>query len=150
MRVAAAFRPLWSSEITSLTPRRPRRASERRKSVRKVSASDAPTAMPSTSRRPRSLTATAMVTATGTMRPASRIFTQVASSHRYGQSPSSGRSRKSRILPSISPHSRDTRLLEMPDMPIACTGSSTERVDTPLMQASWIVSIRRRPQCIEV
>ena len=71
----AAFRPLWSSEITSCTPRRPRRVSERRNSVQKVSASDAPIAMPSTSRRPWSLTATATVTATGTMRPASRTFT---------------------------------------------------------------------------
>src|SRR6185369_15463142 len=35
----AAFSPLWASETTSLTPRRPRRASLRRKSVQKVSAS---------------------------------------------------------------------------------------------------------------
>ena len=75
IRVAAAFRPLWSSEITSFTPRSPRRARERRNSVQKVSASDAPIAIPSTSRRPWSLTATATVTATETMRPASRTFT---------------------------------------------------------------------------
>ena len=36
---------------------------------------DAPIAMPRTSRRPWSLTATATVTATGMMRPASRTFT---------------------------------------------------------------------------
>ena len=42
---------------------------------RKVSASDAPIATPRTSRRPWSLTATATVTATETMRPASRTFT---------------------------------------------------------------------------
>ena len=41
----------------------------------KASASDAPIAMPRTSRRPWSLTATATVTATETMRPASRTFT---------------------------------------------------------------------------
>ena len=41
----------------------------------KVSASEAPTAMPRTSRRPSPLTPTAMVTATETMRPASRTFT---------------------------------------------------------------------------
>ena len=70
MRVAAAFRPLWSSEITSCTPRSPRRVRLRRNSVQKVSASDAPIAMPSTSRRPWSLTATATVTATDTIRPA--------------------------------------------------------------------------------
>ena len=75
IRVAAAFRPLWSSEINSFTPRSPRRASERRNSVQKASASDAPIAMPRTSRRPWSLTATATVTATETMRPASRTFT---------------------------------------------------------------------------
>src|SRR3954465_11136103 len=44
----AAFSPSWASETTSLTPRRPRRASLRRKSVQKVSASDAPIAKPST------------------------------------------------------------------------------------------------------
>ena len=75
IRVAAAFRPLWSSEITSFTPRSPRRASERRNSVQKVSASDAPIATPRTSRRPWSLTATATVTATETMRPVWRTFT---------------------------------------------------------------------------
>ena len=75
MRLAAALSPLWSSEITSLTPPSPRRVSERRNSVQKVSASEAPIAMPSTSRRPWSLTATATVTATETMRPASRTFT---------------------------------------------------------------------------
>src|ERR1700694_280714 len=35
----AAFSPSWASETTSLTPRRPRLASLRRKSVQKVSAS---------------------------------------------------------------------------------------------------------------
>jgi hypothetical protein len=30
-----------------------------------------------------------------------------------------------------SPHSRDTWLLEMPDIPMACTRSSTERVEMP-------------------
>ena len=58
-----------------LHARSPRRASERRNSVQKASASDAPIAMPRTSRRPWSLTATATVTATETMRPASRTFT---------------------------------------------------------------------------
>ena len=33
IRAAAALRPLWSSEITSLTPRRPRRVSDRKNSV---------------------------------------------------------------------------------------------------------------------
>ena len=53
----------------------PRRLSRRRKSTQKVSASEAPIAMPRTSRRPSVLTATAMVTATETIRPASRTFT---------------------------------------------------------------------------
>src|SRR5579859_4132833 len=42
----AALMPSWASEITSLTPRRPRRASLRRKPVQKVSASDRPISMP--------------------------------------------------------------------------------------------------------
>lgn len=51
-------------------------------SIQKVSASDGPMSMPSTSRRPSVFTATAMVTATETMRPFWRTFTEVASSHR--------------------------------------------------------------------
>jgi hypothetical protein len=66
----ALFSPSWASEITSLTPLRPRRARLRRNSVQKVSASEAPIAMPSTSRRPSPLTPTAMMTATETIRPA--------------------------------------------------------------------------------
>jgi hypothetical protein len=71
----AALSPSCASEITSLTPLRPRRASLRRNSVQKVSASEAPIAMPNTSRRPSLLTATATITATETMRPFSRAFT---------------------------------------------------------------------------
>src|ERR1700728_2005194 len=69
------FSPSWASEITNLTPRRPRRASVRRNSVQNVSASEQPTAMPRTSRRPSSFTPIAMVTATETMRPPCRTFT---------------------------------------------------------------------------
>src|SRR3954463_9536627 len=46
----AALMPSWASETTSLTPRRPRRASFLRKATQKVSASEAPISMPSTSR----------------------------------------------------------------------------------------------------
>src|SRR5437868_4846067 len=63
----AAFRPSWASETTSLTPRRPRRASLRRKSVQKTSASEVPIAKPSTSRRP------SLLTPTETMRPSRRL-----------------------------------------------------------------------------
>ena len=72
---AAFFRPSWLSEMTSLTPRRPRRVSERRNLVQNGSASDGPTSMPSTSRRPSVLTATAIITATETILPAWRTFT---------------------------------------------------------------------------
>jgi hypothetical protein len=58
-----------------LTPPRPRRLSRRRNSTQKVSASEAPIAMPSTSRRPSVLTAAAMITAAETIRPASRTLT---------------------------------------------------------------------------
>src|SRR4029077_10667667 len=44
----AALMPSWASEMTSLTPRRPRRLSLRRNSVQKVSASEGPMSMPST------------------------------------------------------------------------------------------------------
>ncbi len=65
---------LVASETTSLTPRRI--------AVKNVSAPDGPISMPSTSRRPSLLTPTAMITATETMRPFWRTFTEVASTHR--------------------------------------------------------------------
>ena len=71
----AALMPSWLSLITSLTPRRPRRIRLRRNSVQNGSASLAPTFMPSTWRWPSVLTATAIITATLTMRPASRVLT---------------------------------------------------------------------------
>jgi hypothetical protein len=55
-----------------------------------------------------------------------------------GQSPSSGRSRKAFTRSSMSLHSFETWLFEMPESPIACAISSTRRVDTPPIQASWI------------
>ncbi len=67
--LTAALMPSCASEITSLTPRRPRRVSLRRNSIQKVAASETPMSMPSTSRRPSLLTPTAMITATETMRP---------------------------------------------------------------------------------
>jgi hypothetical protein len=72
---AAAFRPSCASEITSFTPLNPRRVSERRNLVQNGSASDGPTCSPSTSRRPSVFTATAIITATDTILPASRTFT---------------------------------------------------------------------------
>jgi hypothetical protein len=38
-------------------------------------------------------------------------------------------------------HSLETCDLLIPDSPIACTKSSTRRVDTPPIQASWITAI---------
>src|SRR5262245_55906452 len=38
----------------------------------------------------------------------------------------------------MSLHSLETWLFEMPDSPIACTSSSTRRVETPPIHASWI------------
>jgi len=37
-------------------------------------------------------------------------------------------------------HSLETCDLLIPDSPIACTRSSTRRVDTPVIQASWITT----------
>jgi hypothetical protein len=73
--VMAVFRPSCASEITSLVPRRPRRARLRRNSVQNGSASLWPTVMPSTSRLPSVLTPTAMITATETMWWSRRTFT---------------------------------------------------------------------------
>ncbi len=70
----ASFRPSWASEITSFTPFRPRRLSERRKSIQKGAASDWPTLKPMISRRPSVLAATAIITATETIRPPWRCF----------------------------------------------------------------------------
>jgi hypothetical protein len=69
---------IHASEMMGSTPRRPRRARPQRKSVRNVSASNAPiappagygTGMPSTSRLRSPFTPTVMVTATETIRPA--------------------------------------------------------------------------------
>ena len=72
---AAAFSPSWASEITSFTPRKPRRVNERRKSLQNVSASLGITVAPMISRRPCVLTATAIITATETIRPLLRTFT---------------------------------------------------------------------------
>jgi hypothetical protein len=70
------------------------------------SASEGPIAMPSTSRVPSVFMATAIITATDTIRPASRTFRYVASIHKYGRSPSIGRLRKALTRSSISVHSR--------------------------------------------
>ncbi|EWY40862.1 hypothetical protein N825_33570 [Skermanella stibiiresistens SB22] len=80
--------PSWASEITSLdlirglTPERPRRLSLRGKSSQKVSASEQPMSMPSTSRRPSVFTATAMVTAAEPMSLFWRTLMWVASVER--------------------------------------------------------------------
>ena len=71
----AALIPSWLSLMTSLTPRRPLRFRLLRNSVQNGSASEAPTFRPSTSRWPSVFTPTATITATLTMRPASRVFT---------------------------------------------------------------------------
>lgn len=70
-----ALMPSRVSETTSLTPRRPRRASLRRNAVQNVSASDGPISMPRPSRRPSLLKPTATITATDTLRPFWRTFT---------------------------------------------------------------------------
>ena len=55
--------------------------------------------------------------------------------------PSSGRVRKAFTLPSISSHRRLTWLLLIPDIPIALTRSSTDRVEMPWTWASWITAV---------
>ena len=72
---SAALMTRRASEMTSLTPRSRRTVRFRRKQVQNVSASEAPMSMPSTSRRPSTLTPTAMITATEVMRSSCRSFT---------------------------------------------------------------------------
>src|SRR5690606_2866079 len=91
------------------------------------------TSKPSTSRSPVSLTPTATTSAMLSTRPPSRTLMYLASSHRYGYRPVSGRFRNSCTISSSSAHTRETSLLLMPVMPKACTSSSTLRVLTPRM-----------------
>jgi len=71
----AALRPKCASEITSFTPRKPRRVKSRKNFSQNGSASLGPTATPTISLTPSVFTATAIITATDTIRPAWRTFT---------------------------------------------------------------------------
>jgi hypothetical protein len=71
-------------------------------------------------------------------------FRYLASSQRYGHSPESGRFRKASTRLSISLQSFETWLLLISESPMACTRSSTRRVETPAIQASWIAATRAR------
>jgi hypothetical protein len=51
-----------------------------------------------------------------------------------------GRFKNASTRSSISAHRRETWLLDIPDMPIALTSSSTDRVETPWIYASWITA----------
>ena len=73
-RRIAALSPSWASEMTSLTPRKPRRAKLLRNVDQNVSASEGPMCSPTISRLPSVLAATAIIAATDTMRPPSRCF----------------------------------------------------------------------------
>jgi hypothetical protein len=114
-------------------------------SVQNVSASDGPVPSPMISRRPSVLTATAIMAAMPTIRPPCRTLRYVASSQRQGQSPASGRFRNSPTRSSMSLQSFDTVLFEIPLSPMACTSSSTRRVETPPIQASWITATSAFP-----
>src|SRR3954469_2520427 len=132
----AALRPSCASEITSLTPHRPRCCKPRRKPSQKVAASEGPMPRPRISRRPSWLTPTAIMAATDTTRPPSRILRYVASSQRRAHSPVIGRLRKP-LRSSISWHRCKTWLFEVPLRPMVCTRSSILRVEMHLIQASW-------------
>ncbi len=86
--------------------------------------------MPSTSRLPSPLTPTPMMTALETIHPASRTFTQVASSQIYGESPSSGAGQEG-LDAIVDLTAAIPWLLEMPFIPLACNRRSTERVEMP-------------------
>src|ERR1700728_3840220 len=123
----ADFSPSCASEITSLTPRRPRRASLRRKSVQNVSASEQPTA------KPRIFAPSIVIDADGdgdgkrNNTAALTGFDIGCVTPKIGPLASKGRFRKVFTLSSISSHKRLTWLLEIRLIPMACTRSSTER-----------------------
>ena len=79
----AAFRPLWSSEVTRDTPERPRATRLRKNAVQPAPSSVVMTSKPSDSRRPSLFTPVAMTTATFTTRPPSLTFWVRASSQMY-------------------------------------------------------------------
>ena len=119
---AAAFSPSWASEMTSLTPRRPRRVSERKNLAQNGSAADG--------RHAENLTTPVAVDADSDYHgnggdPPALVDPQVGPA-------AFDRPLEERLTgSSISAHSRDTWLLEMPVMPMALTRSSTEGVDMP-------------------
>ena len=71
----AALSPSWASEMTSFTPRSPRRVRLRRKSVQNGSASEAPHLQAKHFTASPVLAPMAIITATEMMRPPSRTFT---------------------------------------------------------------------------
>src|ERR1700693_1273119 len=73
-RVIARRSPSWASDITSLTPLRPRLTRPFRNADQNGSASDGPLPSPTISRPPSVVAATAIIAATETMRPPSRTF----------------------------------------------------------------------------
>ena len=90
------------------------------------------------SRRPSVLTATAIIAATETMRPPSRTL-QIGGVEPQIRPLALDRPVEEGVDPLIDVLAQlETWLFEMPLSPIACTSSSTRRVDTPPIQASWI------------
>src|SRR6266540_3204517 len=79
----ASTRPGCASEVTSLTPARPRATNERRKASQAAPSSLVTTSRPSDSRKPSWLTPTACTTQTLTVRPPSRHLTTSASKVTY-------------------------------------------------------------------
>src|SRR5215211_6983191 len=126
----AALMPSWASEITSLTPRRPRRELAQKASPERLG-------LGGTDIHAEHLAPAVAVDGDGdndghrddapvlTHLHVGRIDPQV------GPVALDRAGKKAFTLSSISAHSRLTWLLEMPVMPIACTKSSTARVETP-------------------
>lgn len=137
----AAFNPRWASEITSLTPRKPRR----REAPQKI--------RPKSLRFARSnahaenLANAIGVDANGNYYGNGNNTTGLANFHIRRVDPeirpiTFDRAIEERVdALMISPHKRETWLFEMPVIPIDLTSSSTERVETPWIYASWTTAI---------
>ena len=139
---AAALMPSCASEMTSLTPRSPRAVSERRNCGPERLGFRRP------DRHAEHLAASVRIDANSDYHGNGDDPAALAHLHVGGVDPQVGPRAFDRAIEerpvtrsSMSSHSRETWLFEMPVMPIALTRSSTERVETPCTYASWMTAI---------
>ena len=136
-----ALMPSCASDTTSLTPRRPRRASLRRNAVQNVSASEGPMSMPRISRRPSLLTPTATITATETILGATTLASVAQAHAKRFTSRADGAFRREMAptLAMTSEMSIATAAVLLPDM----TKTPTTRTIAKTSSNAWKTKIPR-------